>query len=299
MGLSGAGDSQFNVVITGVHAASGEDPVLVQPQIGARETAAVMLRDNQYGLGFAFERAHYSFNEGTPTIEVWVKRSPSLNPPSTAVLVHYTLNPLFVTGDFLWNTWPLDASSDYATPFVDWEPKDDTLVWSETDGDLKKKIVLPIHNDSEVEFNEDIYLYLYKLAGETDSFVNSSAGTCHVTIRFDDQPAGSYDRAFNLDNSATTTPPFNGAPGANFDVNAIVAQPDGKILVGGDFDKINTTPRNHIARMNNNGSLDTRFIPGVGADGSVHAIALQNDGKISNWRRFYLYNGTQRTELHD
>jgi len=34
----------------------------------------------------------------------------------------------------------------------------------------------------------------------------------------------------------TTTPPFNSAPGANFDVNAMVAQPDGKIVVGGDFE---------------------------------------------------------------
>jgi uncharacterized delta-60 repeat protein len=293
-GFSDISDKQFNVLITGVRAAPGEDTAVVQPQIGARSKAAVYIRNNAWGLGFSFERAHYTFNEGNPSIVVWVKRSPNLNPDSTAVSVHYTQNPLNVTGDFLANTWPLDAQSDYATPVVDFGPNDGILTWSETDGDLKKAIVLPIVNDSEVEFNEDLYFRLYKLAGEQDGFVNPSAGRCHATIRFDDQPAGSYDRTFNLDNSASTTPPFNSAPGANFDVNAMVAQPDGKILIGGDFNNVNGTPRNRIARMNNTGTLDESFNPGVGADGGVHAVALQTDGKVLIGGDFTSVNGTER-----
>ena len=53
----------------------------------------------------------------------------------------------------------------------------------------------------------------------------------------------------------------------------------GKILIGGDFTQVNGVPRNHIARLNVDGSLDTTFNPGAGPSDSVRAIAIQVDGK--------------------
>jgi hypothetical protein len=53
-------------------------------------------------------------------------------------------------------------------------------------------------------------------------------------------------------------------------VNAIVLQPDGKVLIGGEFKCYNEVPRGGIARLLPNGSLDPSFgdssfsIPGVG-----------------------------------
>jgi hypothetical protein len=38
--------------------------------------------------------------------------------------------------------------------------------------------------------------------------------------------------------------------------------------------------RDRIARLNSNGSLDTSFDPGAGADADVRAIALQSDGNV-------------------
>src|SRR6185295_8212667 len=72
-------------------------------------------------------------------------------------------------------------------------------------------------------------------------------------------------------------------PGANGFIYAMVLQPDGKILVSGDFSMLGgggsgTTVRNHIGRLNADGSLDTAFDPG--ANLSVARIALQADGKI-------------------
>lgn len=80
---------------------------------------------------------------------------------------------------------------------------------------------------------------------------------------------GSWDQTFN--------------PGANGNVSAIVVQPDGKILVAGNFTMIGgggtgTTARNHIARLNADGTLDNSFDPG--ANGNIFAMALQADGKI-------------------
>src|ERR1700680_2299652 len=55
-------------------------------------------------------------------------------------------------------------------------------------------------------------------------------------------------------------------------------QPDGKILIGGQFSNVLGVPRNNIARLNTDGTLDTAFDPN--ADNYVYAIAVQADGKI-------------------
>lgn len=72
-------------------------------------------------------------------------------------------------------------------------------------------------------------------------------------------------------------------PDANGLVRAVIVQPDGKILLGGDFTTLSpngapAVPRNRIARLNPDGTLDSSFNPN--ANGSVYAIAVQTDGKI-------------------
>src|SRR5438552_7239941 len=71
-------------------------------------------------------------------------------------------------------------------------------------------------------------------------------------------------------------------PNANGIVFVVVAQPDGKILIGGDFTTLSpnggpTVTRNHIARLNSDGTLDTAFDPN--ANSRVDSIAVQADGK--------------------
>ena len=72
-------------------------------------------------------------------------------------------------------------------------------------------------------------------------------------------------------------------PNANGAVRVVVVQPDGKILIGGDFTTLSpnggaAVTRNRIARLNPDGTLDTAFNPN--ANGHVNAIAVQADGKI-------------------
>jgi uncharacterized delta-60 repeat protein len=61
-------------------------------------------------------------------------------------------------------------------------------------------------------------------------------------------------------------------------VNATAVQPDGKILIGGSFTSVLGVPRNNIARLNPDGSVDLAFDPN--ANNSVYSIAVQPDGKI-------------------
>jgi uncharacterized delta-60 repeat protein len=68
-------------------------------------------------------------------------------------------------------------------------------------------------------------------------------------------------------------------PGADAAVYTLVVQPDGKIIVGGAFTVLGGESRNHIARLNPNGSVENTFNPGV-TGGNVYSMALQADGKI-------------------
>jgi uncharacterized delta-60 repeat protein len=75
-------------------------------------------------------------------------------------------------------------------------------------------------------------------------------------------------------------------PNADFQINAMVQQPDGKVIIGGEFTTLApnggpTVQQLRIARLNPDGTLDTAFAAGaLGANGDVHTIALQADGKI-------------------
>ena len=96
----------------------------------------------------------------------------------------------------------------------------------------------------------------------------------------------------NADDSADAT--FNPGTGANYWVHILAMQPDGKVLLGGEFVSINGTRVNYIARLNANGSLDTTFNPGTGANDAVYALALQADGKLLLGGDFTSINGTVR-----
>jgi len=87
-----------------------------------------------------------------------------------------------------------------------------------------------------------------------------------------------YIARLNEDGSLDTS--FDPGSGANGYVLASALQPDGKIIIGGYFTSFNGTIRNHIARLNSDGSVDESFDPGNGADNNVYSIAIQPDGRI-------------------
>ncbi|MFO0398403.1 MAG: delta-60 repeat domain-containing protein, partial [Sphingobacteriia bacterium] len=90
---------------------------------------------------------------------------------------------------------------------------------------------------------------------------------------------------------------FNPGAGANSQVFSIALQPDGKMLIEGGFSSYNNTPRNRIARLNADGSLDTGFNPGSSLNGAVSALAPQPDGKVLIGGNFTSYSGTPRNRI--
>ncbi|HYN85413.1 MAG TPA: delta-60 repeat domain-containing protein, partial [Pyrinomonadaceae bacterium] len=84
----------------------------------------------------------------------------------------------------------------------------------------------------------------------------------------------------NPDGSLDTTF-LNGLPGVVGTVRAVALQPNGDILIGGNFIMVNGVSRRHVARLNADGSLDTAFAPDVRSIGGfVQAIVPQPDGKV-------------------
>lgn len=93
---------------------------------------------------------------------------------------------------------------------------------------------------------------------------------------------------------------FDPGTGADSDIESVVLQPDGKIVIGGDFADVNGNPRNGIARLNANGSVDASFDPGAGVAGGfppIFSVALQFDGKIFIGGKFTTVNSTNRNRI--
>ena len=82
----------------------------------------------------------------------------------------------------------------------------------------------------------------------------------------------------NPDGSVDTN--FNPGAGPNAGIRCLALQPDGKILVGGVFTSVDGAPRNRIARLKEDGSLDSGFDPGEGASEVVRWVVPQADGKV-------------------
>jgi uncharacterized delta-60 repeat protein len=97
----------------------------------------------------------------------------------------------------------------------------------------------------------------------------------------------------------TLDPDFNAGVTDAVATNSVaVLQPDGKILVGGDFTVVNGRVQSGIARLNPDGATDLGFnYGGTGPNGYVGAILLLPDGKIVIGGNFTSYNGIAASGL--
>ncbi|MBI4664417.1 MAG: immunoglobulin domain-containing protein [Verrucomicrobia bacterium] len=105
------------------------------------------------------------------------------------------------------------------------------------------------------------------------------------------------NRIARLNSDGSLESAFASASGADGDVQGIAVQGDGRVLIGGNFTSVNGTPRNRIARLNSDGSLDSSFVTAVGADGAVRPIVVQGDGRVLIGGFFASVNGASRNRI--
>ena len=145
-------------------------------------------------------------------------------------------------------------------------------------GSTARRHIARLNADGSIDgtFNPDANSTVLALAVQADGKILlggffTSLGSAPATQHI-------YIARLNADGSIDSTFDQN----ANSYVYALALQPDGKILLSGLFNNLFTSAagvtRNHIARLNADGSVDSRFDPN--ADNSISALAVQADGKI-------------------
>ncbi len=79
-------------------------------------------------------------------------------------------------------------------------------------------------------------------------------------------------------------------------IYSIAVQPNGKIIIGGNFN-IYEKKSSNIARLNKDGSLDNSFNPGTGFNSLVNCMTIQPDGKIIVGGDFSTFNEKNRNRI--
>lgn len=106
------------------------------------------------------------------------------------------------------------------------------------------------------------------LVGGRFSTVNGIAASRLARLNADGTP----DTAF-LTNLGS------GIAGGSFGLTAVAVQPDGRILIGGQITAVNGAARNNLARLNNDGTLDSNWA-NIAANGAIQRIETEPDGRF-------------------
>ncbi len=139
------------------------------------------------------------------------------------------------------------------------------------------------------------YGYAISLNSGIYSMALQSDGKILIGGDFRENYGSSPVNYMRLNPNGTVDPSFIKGAGLNSQVYSIGFQPDGKILVGGNFS--NYYGRNRIIRLNDNGTIDNSFNTSSGANDLIYNSILQSDGKILIGGFFTSYNGVSRNRI--
>ena len=234
---------------------------LINGALGARTNATLTINDADNFGQISFSQPYYEVDENGSSPIITVNRSSGI---AGTVTVTYATSPLT------------------ASPGGDYNDVSNTLIF--LPGEMSKTFVVPIIDDAVPDGDKTVQLTLLNI-------VNGSYGVrTNATLTIIDNesfniPAGSLDTTFSA------------SAQANAAVYALALQPDGRVIMAGDFTLVNNVPRNHIARIKASGSLDNNFDIGPGANGSIRALALQPDGKLVIGGLFSVINSTNRNGI--
>ncbi len=129
---------------------------------------------------------------------------------------------------------------------------------------------------------------VYDLERQTDGKIVFGCSDCH---------GDGQAKVMRMNLNGTIDPTFAEVNLERWRVLDILAQPDGKLLLGGDFVVYGSHIRVRIVRTGSDGALDETFNAKVSTPGSVRAIRQQVDGKIIIGGDFEFVDGIRRTAV--
>ena len=132
----------------------------------------------------------------------------------------------------------------------------------------------------------------------TNPFLNTTAATLAL------QPNGKIilGGSFSSPRNRIARLETNGALDSSFNIGIgfqgffagtvyeTATQPDGKVIIVGQFDLVSGVPYGNIVRLNSDGTLDNSFIPFGGTLGLIRSVVLEPSGKIVIGGGFSTYN---------
>jgi uncharacterized delta-60 repeat protein len=132
-------------------------------------------------------------------------------------------------------------------------------------------------------FNESVNTVVLQNDGKIlvgGNFNNYNSTVSHHIIRLNSD--GTIDTSFN-----------NGGHGFNKNVHSIAIDNDGKIWVGGEFNKYNHITSHKIIKLTSSGTIDTVFDPGF--NDTVKNITISSTNDIIVTGNFTSYSGVSNT----
>lgn len=159
------------------------------------------------------------------------------------------------------------TSDGSATAGADYPAQSGTITLAP--GENSKELTLTILDDARMEEVESFHVELRDPSAGVWVGARSRA---EVMIR-DNEISAMVDSTFS--------PDIEG-----FSVNAVAIQADGKLLLAGEFRRVDGVPRSGLARLNADGSLDLGFVARVALEDerncclSVRGLVVQPDGQI-------------------
>lgn len=133
--------------------------------------------------------------------------------------------------------------------------------------------------------------------GPVLAFGTQSSGKTIVAGDFVRYNGDTVNRIMRLNRDGSLDSGFGSGTGANGVINAVLVQPDDKIVIAGDFTTYNGVSKNRIARLNSDGSIDSTYQSGSGANAVINEAKWASSGKLYIAGGFASYNGTTRNRV--
>ncbi len=248
--------------------------------IGPQDAATLSIVEND--CAFQFSVTNYTVIEHLKVVTLDVQRLGGTVHP--AQVDYTTTNGTAMAGqDYqaTFGTLLFDGDANVLAP-----DGSGTIVFQPGDTNLTLQVRILDDNLGEGDENFGVVLTGVRTTDQAPTNTIILGGTTNASVSIlDDELPGQVDFSFNP------------GLGADAPVYALAVQPDGKVLLGGAFTSVDGIILNHIARLHEDGYLDSFLTPGAGADDDVHAIAVQADGRVLIGGAFLSVNGVARTRI--
>lgn len=119
-----------------------------------------------------------------------------------------------------------------------------------------------------------------------------SSGKIILTGEFNAYQGTLASRIVRLNYNGIVDTSFHAGFASDGPIRATALLPNDQLIIGGLFNSYDGTTRKNIARINSNGTLDTNYAKGIGANNEITKMYLQHDGKLLITGLFGKYNNT-------